>query len=130
MSLRCTQSGHTETHYGIHSQCLIWLSQEEYFRALAKSPAVLGMRKMSKDGKIIYTSPELKKIDQILDKARSGLAHLESLWNVSDALNGRYPKLIFLNSKIRLAMSESAYTVTLSHTMNTSFLYLSWFNRD
>jgi hypothetical protein len=25
------------------------------------------------------TSPELKKIDQILDKARSGLAHLESL---------------------------------------------------
>ena len=79
MSLRYTQSGHTETHYGIHSQCLIWLSQEEYFRALAKSPAVLGMRKMSKDGKIIYTSPELKKIDQILDKARSGLAHLESL---------------------------------------------------
>jgi len=61
---------------------------EEYFRALAKSPAVLGMRKMSKDGKIIYTSPELKKIDRILDKARLGLFHLESLWNVSDALNG------------------------------------------
>ena len=62
---------------------------EEYFHALAKSPAVLGMRKMSKDGKLIYTSPELKKIDQILDKARYGLVHLQSLWNVSDALGGK-----------------------------------------
>ena len=46
------------------------------------------LTEISKDGKVTYSSEELKTIDIILDKARYGLAHLQSLWNVSDALGG------------------------------------------
>lgn len=61
---------------------------EEYFVSVVKSPPVLGQRQLSKDGKVRYTSDELKKIDIKLDKARLDFRNLKSLWNVSVALGG------------------------------------------
>ena len=49
---------------------------------------MLGQRQISKDGKVVYTSKELKKIDVKLDKARRDFRHLKSLWNVSVAMGG------------------------------------------
>jgi hypothetical protein len=46
------------------------------------------MAEISKDGKVVYSSEALKQIDIKLDRAREELAHLKSLWNVSDALGG------------------------------------------
>ena len=64
---------------------------------MVRSPAVLGKRDVAKDGKTVYSSKELKKIDNRLDVARLHLARMKKLWDVSDGLGGYsldYGKLV------------------------------------
>ena len=89
-----TAPDHPET---LLTQPLRPTTPEDYYRALVRSPAVLGKRDVAKDGKTVYSSKELKKIDNRLDVARLHLARMKKLWDVSDGLGGYsldYGKLV------------------------------------